>query len=304
MANLAPTQVEQLHAIGAYLRQMRQEQGLSVDLLASQIFIRPALLQAIEEGREGELPEPVFIQGFIRRYAEALGLDGQALAQEFVVTPMNVLLTPRSAEPASANGAVQPPPPPPVQQSETVPPPARRAATGKSWLPLLVALGALALALGLVFWGLFGRRNNVPTTTDSVTPTEVTPDPVASETPVSSETAGDDPAEAAGASDEPLEPIDASANASLEAPIVVDASLSERAWLSVVADGETVYEGTPEPGFEETWTAENTLVFTTGNAGGVELAINGDDAVVVGDVGVVRTINLTPASGAESIESP
>ena len=80
MAKLAPTQIEQLQSIGAYLRQVRQEQGLSVDMLANQIFIRPALLQALESGQDAALPEPVFIQGFIRRYAEALGLDGQAIA--------------------------------------------------------------------------------------------------------------------------------------------------------------------------------------------------------------------------------
>ena len=91
MANLAPTQVEQLQRIGADLRQVRQEQGLSLDILANQIFIRPSLLQALETGRADQLPEPVFIQGFIRRYAESLGLDGRAISQEFTVMPPPVM---------------------------------------------------------------------------------------------------------------------------------------------------------------------------------------------------------------------
>ena len=108
MAKLAPSQIEQLHSIGAYLRQVRQEQGLSLDSIANQIFIRPVLLQALENGNDAELPEPVFVQGFIRRYADALGLDGQALSSEFAVTPVDVLPTPELLEQADTNGVVKP----------------------------------------------------------------------------------------------------------------------------------------------------------------------------------------------------
>ncbi|PSN12526.1 hypothetical protein C7293_19850, partial [filamentous cyanobacterium CCT1] len=110
-------------------------------------------------------------------------------------------------------------------------------------------------------------------------------------------------ADTAEASD-PLETADDSLSEPLEAPVVVSANLSDRAWLSVVADGENVYEGIAESGFEETWTAQTSLVFRTGNAGGVELSVNGDRAVVLGDSGVVRTLTLTPDSDTETVESP
>ena len=71
-----------------------------------------------------------------------------------------------------------------------------------------------------------------------------------------------------------------------------------------MADGRTVYEGTSDSGYEETWTAENTLVFTTGNAGGVSLSFNGEDPVVLGNSGAVRTLNLTPDSDAADLETP
>lgn len=85
---------------------------------------------------------------------------------------------------------------------------------------------------------------------------------------------------------------------------MVGASLSDRAWISVVADGEKVYEGIAESGFEETWTAKTSLVFRTGNAGGVELSVNGDRAIALGSPGVVRTLTLTPDSGAENVATP
>jgi cytoskeleton protein RodZ len=41
----------------------------------------------MDEGKFERLPEPVFVQGFIRRYGDAVGLDGKQLALEFVVDP-------------------------------------------------------------------------------------------------------------------------------------------------------------------------------------------------------------------------
>lgn len=289
MANLAPTQVEQLQTIGSYLRQVRQEQGLSLDMVANQIFIRPALLQALETGHGGELPEAVFIQGFIRRYGEALGLNGQEISQEFVVSPVEIMPTPELLERATPNGS-RPPDGTTAPRQVKKSAPVSIAGSGRnSLLPLLGALGALALALGLLFWGLFGR-NSAPSTPNSATPpAEVTPDP--------------EPVAPAESADALLEPLDLGTNAALEAPIVVEASLRDRSWLSVVADGETIYEGTAESGFAETWTAEDTLVVTAGNAGGVELAINGDEAVALGNTGAVRTLTFTSDSRAATVES-
>ena len=298
MANLAPTQVEQLQSIGAYLRQVRQEQGVSLEVLANQIFIRPALLQALETGRSEQLPEPVFIQGFIRRYAEALGLDGKAISQEFIVNPVEVLPTPELITPATGNGArssdsyFQPEPLPEVRTVEKPRYVPKAASRRQSSLPLWLALGAAVLALGGLLWALLGREP-VPSTTEA--PPETT-------TAVTDEAdTQPDPAEPAPAA--PLEPIEPETTPTLEAPIVVTASLSDRAWLSVVADGENVYEGTPESGYEETWTAQDSLVFRTGNAGGVSLSVNGDNPVILGESGDVKTLTLTPDSSAEAIQA-
>ncbi|MEM1311752.1 MAG: helix-turn-helix transcriptional regulator, partial [Cyanobacteria bacterium P01_H01_bin.153] len=79
--NLA--QQEQLNSVGAYLRDLRKEKGTTIDEVANQIFIRPALVEAIETGDWESLPEPVFVQGFIRRYADYLGLNGKEVASQF-----------------------------------------------------------------------------------------------------------------------------------------------------------------------------------------------------------------------------
>lgn len=86
MNQLNPVQLEQLKEIGAYLRQLRQEQSISTEEVAARTFIPSRLLNALEEGQSDRLPEPVFIQGFIRRYADAINLDGVALAKSFPIT--------------------------------------------------------------------------------------------------------------------------------------------------------------------------------------------------------------------------
>lgn len=88
--NLDAAQTEQLKEIGAQLRQIRQKQSISTEEVAAKTYIPSRLLIALEEGQSDKLPEPVFIQGFIRRYAQALNLDGDALAQTF---PTNLLPT-------------------------------------------------------------------------------------------------------------------------------------------------------------------------------------------------------------------
>jgi cytoskeletal protein RodZ len=78
-------QVERLIQIGDYLRQAREESFLSLEEVAVRTMIQPRLLRAIEAGKLQQLPEPVYIQGFIRRYAESLGLDGALVADAFPV---------------------------------------------------------------------------------------------------------------------------------------------------------------------------------------------------------------------------
>lgn len=81
---LNEAQVEQLKEITTHLRQVRQEKSIRIEEIAAQTLIRSGVLQALEEERFEELPEPIFVQGFIRRYGDALGLDGNALSYAFI----------------------------------------------------------------------------------------------------------------------------------------------------------------------------------------------------------------------------
>ncbi|MDF5711086.1 MAG: helix-turn-helix domain-containing protein [Nostoc sp. S4] len=84
MTPLNEAQLEQLKEISTHLRQVRQQKSIRIEEIAAQTMIRAGVLQALEQERFEELPEPIFLQGFIRRYGDALGLDGNALSHMLI----------------------------------------------------------------------------------------------------------------------------------------------------------------------------------------------------------------------------
>jgi cytoskeletal protein RodZ len=78
-----PTPAEILAELGGRLYQLRQTQLLSLDEVAARTLIAPRVLGAIETGKLEDLPEPIYVQGFIRRFADALGLNGAEFAHRF-----------------------------------------------------------------------------------------------------------------------------------------------------------------------------------------------------------------------------
>ncbi|MHA1569101.1 MAG: helix-turn-helix domain-containing protein, partial [Alphaproteobacteria bacterium] len=70
-------------AIGAGLRVAREERGLSVDDVAAVLKIRREHIASIESSRVDDLPGLPYAIGFIRTYAEYLGMDGLDAVRRF-----------------------------------------------------------------------------------------------------------------------------------------------------------------------------------------------------------------------------
>jgi cytoskeletal protein RodZ len=87
MVSQEQNQLDKLAEIGAYLRQTREERLLTLDQVAAKTLIQARLLSAIEHGKLHQLPEPIYIRGFIKRYADALGLSGAEVANAFPTGP-------------------------------------------------------------------------------------------------------------------------------------------------------------------------------------------------------------------------
>lgn len=69
--------------IGAALKSAREFRGLTLQDVADSTRIRRAYLAAIEDMRLDELPSRPFTIGYVRAYANALGMDGEAAVERF-----------------------------------------------------------------------------------------------------------------------------------------------------------------------------------------------------------------------------
>jgi transcriptional regulator with XRE-family HTH domain len=70
-------------SIGETLRQARLEQGLELVDLEARTKVRARYLRALEAEDWDALPGEAYVRGFLRTYADALGLDGPALVEEY-----------------------------------------------------------------------------------------------------------------------------------------------------------------------------------------------------------------------------
>jgi Helix-turn-helix domain len=69
--------------IGATLREARMRARIDVSEIEAQTKIRAKYLRALENEEWSLLPGPTFVKSFLRTYAQALGLDGKALVEEY-----------------------------------------------------------------------------------------------------------------------------------------------------------------------------------------------------------------------------
>jgi cytoskeleton protein RodZ len=82
-AAAAETEAPPRESVGAVLRNARIATGRQLPDVAAMLRIRLPYLQAIEDGRYGDLPGAAYALGFLRSYAEHLGLDPDAVARAY-----------------------------------------------------------------------------------------------------------------------------------------------------------------------------------------------------------------------------
>ena len=69
--------------LGADLKAARVRNGLDPAEVAEELRIRRVHIHAMEEGNFDDLPAPVYAVGFVRSYADYLGLDGEIAVEAF-----------------------------------------------------------------------------------------------------------------------------------------------------------------------------------------------------------------------------
>ena len=145
--------------VGGSLREARLKRGLSPADVQKAIRIRDRYLQALEEERWELLPGDAYVKGFLRTYADYLGLDGNLYVEEY---------NSRFARP---------------DEPQLVPVRFARTGTrfgGLGFLRPLVLVGAVvAIVAAIAAWQLSGssspKHSAPPTTAPTTTASHTTP---------------------------------------------------------------------------------------------------------------------------------
>ena len=131
--------------IGSTLREARMRSRISIDEVETHTKIRARYLRAIENEEWDLLPGPVYVKSFLRTYGDYLGLDSRLLVDEFkrrYERPTDHELrpiSPRTREPERTSRRPRLP----------------------SWMPIVLVLAAVVVALGVL--GSLNTGNKTPT---------------------------------------------------------------------------------------------------------------------------------------------
>jgi hypothetical protein len=247
-------------ALGEELRAARESRRLSLSDVSDQIHIRSVYLQAIEEEEWASIAAPVYVRGFVRTYARFLGLNPEQAVAQY-----------NDAAPAETKVEA---PPPPVYIPGRGP---------SAWL---IAAGTLAVLL-VAFVGY--NYYQLQKSTQAAIIAEGSPIPTLLPTPTTSPIAvvPGGVAPIAAATSVALAPASTSSGLEVIPPGPgLGVRLDGRSWLRVIVDGTNRMEGIFDAGTQRFFRGKNASV-RVGNAGGVDISVDGKDLGKMGASGDV-----------------
>ena len=231
--------------IGHSLREARVRHGLDLNRVEADTKIRAKYLQALEEENFELLPAETYVKGFLRTYANYLGLDGQLYVDEFnsrfATYDEPIVSQPRSRRP--------------------------RSRPAESNFVVVALAGIVAVTVLVVVAWQFGTGGNT-------SPSDVV-DLLGGQTTLSSAGEPPPPPPPPATTEAPLVPPPAPKPKS--AKLIVTAVYGP-SWISVYAgspSGALLYQGTLEKGQTQQFTKKR-LWIELGAAENLVVALNGE----------------------------
>jgi len=245
---------------GASFKKARESKGISLDQIAKETRISTRFLAAIENEEFHLLPGGIFNRGFVRSFAEAVGLDPDQAVADYAQL---------SSVPVTTD----------VPTSATTGPPK----SGRYLYPF--AIGMLAVAVVIFYVTTRESRR-----TSDITPQRATVPATQPVAPPREPQTTPAPAPAI-----PSERILAPSPKTQVLRLEIEAR--EKTWIKVASDGNSVNAGEVlEPGMTRKFTAENSIKISIGNAAGLTLRVNDMSLKPLGKTGQVRFLTITPAN--------
>jgi cytoskeleton protein RodZ len=275
--------------LGEFLRGERQARGISLQQIAEDTRISMKMLQAIEEGDGEQLPAPVLIKGFLRAYAQRIGLDPEDVIIEYQELIEEVGARQEAIE--KFHHRLHP------------------KSSKKKFYVLFLALGLLA-SLALIWSGgsYLHRKPKTPAEGKLLSSVEVKQKTTGVDfaSALNDKHFSGEPAKTAneveGKTDTEHETKSSQSSVPQAAvelspkPFVLRLEALERTWLRIIIDGSREREYLLQPGEQLTWMATSDMEVLVGNAGGIRLFLNDNPLKPLGESGKVVRLHLPDPS--------
>lgn len=258
--------------IGSQLRQAREARGLSLDDVQKATRIKRIYIEAIEAEQFQALPGPIQTRGFIRSYANHLGIDAdELLAHLGMSAPSTGSITaplPRNAAPANHHRESERTPNPPFS------PPSRYNQSLGSGLPLPLPVLIIGVVLLFVIGGLLILQ--------ALSAESRLPEP----TPLANVNNSIRP--------QTLEDTTSELPSPAPREVVLSVTASEHVWVRITQDGITTFEGILNPNEVATWSGKEQVIVETGNAAALSVVVDGQPIGVLGARNSLAVRGWTP----------
>jgi len=246
-------------SLGSILKQARKSAGVSIDSLAERTSIRATLLRDFELDDFSKCGGDTYARGHVRNLANALGVEPKVFLERYdaeqltAIRPMHELLS----------------------ETKVTPPKQQRSRISIKALSMISA-SAVVLVVGgqIVYTNVQPAQGNATNTVIAAT----TPTPSVSPTPsTDASTIVVDPSLA------PPVPTLGSGDIA----VLVTASRGS-SWISVTDhDGQKIYVGRMDRGTAMTFAGTGEVYIRFGNAGAVDVLVNGASVPTPGGIGEV-----------------
>jgi cytoskeleton protein RodZ len=270
--------------IGRYLEQKRKERGLSLEEVEQATKIRKRYLTGLEREDYTILPDAVYARGFLKTYANYLGLDGEALSRQLKSTrkPRRERKITYNTRPESD---FEKPLVTPSGLSGT-----RRVSTS-AIVTLVIALLAMAAVIGTLYFVGRGVQASKEGNRSGTPPRQEQQKVADKEKALGA--AKEDAAGGEGVAGDQKEPAGAKQSVPPDTLQVLVNVRERPSWILIRADGTVAYEQIAQPGFSRNFEAERQLYIKSGDAGAVTVTINGQDLGALGPTGEIVARNYT-----------
>jgi len=259
-----------MELIGAKLKKIRLEKGLTLEEVHKKTKIHLNVLKAIEEGSVVDL-NPVYLKGFMKIYSKFLGVDFKDEQARFkpINTPDN------QAKPVSF-----------IQSAS--------AKMGSLGSPRKIQLSAVIIFAVIFLFVIFGLGKIIAFKRSRRLAQKNIKSYEATQVRASQKVESSKAQKARVLNVIPKPQIIQIGSGNNASGVRLTINAREDCWIKVKSDGKLLYHGILKKGRPDNWVAKEKINLTLGNAGAVDLNVNGQVITSLGRKGqVIKDIVIT-----------